>query len=304
MQNRHDPPPRPNTDDTQDKKDRDTYAAITARFLEQMRAGVLPWKKPWAVLPPQNLFSRRAYRGINVWTLHLQGYESPFWATFKQVKTNGGFVRKGETSTPVILWKWVRKMQKSEAGEEETVEYAYTRLFHVFNFAQTEGLTAPEITERMHSPLAACEAIVRGMPDPPTIRQGGSRAFYRPATDEVQIPPLGSFTTPEAFHATLFHELVHSTGHPQRLARPTLAQLAAFGDESYSREELIAELGSAFLCHTAGIETAETFQNSAAYLQGWMKALESDEKLLIHAAQAAQKAVDYVLNQRRTEDEA
>lgn len=271
------------------------YDVITSRVVSLLEQGVVPWRKPWGGKQrwPRNLVSQRPYRGVNVFLTASAGYDSPFWLTFNQAKGLGGNVRKGEKGTPIVFWtKWERN--DKESGER--VEIPVLRYFTVFNAGQVEGVAVPQVDapDRQHSPIAACEAIVAGMPNAPKVESHFDRAFYRPADDLVGLPPLRRFDSAEAFYSTAFHELTHATGHPSRLNRPGIADAVHFASDSYSREELVAEMGASFLSGHAGIETA-TLENSAAYLAGWLRVLKGDSKMVIQAAAAAQKAADFIL---------
>jgi antirestriction protein ArdC len=166
----------------------------------------------------------------------------------------------------------------------------------VFNIEQCDGLDLPKLETRYVDAIAQAEAIVGYIPNPPSISHDGrARAFYRPQLDSIHLPQQGSFDSAGEYYSTLFHELSHSTGHQSRIIRQTLTEVVPFGSETYSREELVAEFGSAFLCAHAGIET--TLDNSAAYIAGWLKALRNDKKLAIIAACQGHKAADYILGQ-------
>jgi len=284
----------------------DCYQRITDRIIEQLDNGTIPWRKPWTcgeAGAPQNLFSRREYRGINTFLLACQPYELPYWLTYRQAKELGGHVRKGEKSTPVVFWKWLEKPD-SETGETERIPLL--RYYSVFNIAQCDLPTdkVPELpgaADNDFEPIAACEELVESMPSPPAIQHDAPAAYYQPATDSVHLPKPQRFETPEAYYATLFHELTHATGHESRLNRSGVTDVAAFASQSYSKEELIAEMGAAYLCGHVGIEDC-TLDNSAAYIAGWLRRLRDDKKLVVHAAASAQKAADFVLN--RTSEEA
>jgi len=271
------------------------YHIITDRILALLEQGTVPWQQPWQrnVGVPRNLFSQRPYNGINVWLLTAMGYTSPFWATFKQAKAAGGNVRKGERGVPVVFWKVYDGKEDPETGEPD--KRFVLRYYTVFNAVQLEGLTVPEIPVARHSftPIEQCEQLVGHMTHRPEIVHGHQRAFYRPAADTLHMPIPQCFQSPEAYYATLFHELTHSTGHQSRLNRKTLTDLCLFGSPEYSKEELVAEMGAAYLCGVCGIETA-TIDNSAAYLESWMQVLRNDPTMLVHAAAQAQKAADYI----------
>jgi len=271
-----------------------SYQVITDRILALLEQGMVPWQQPWdsATGVPRNLFSQRPYRGINVWLLTAMGYASPFWATFHQVKTTGGTVRKGERGVPVVFWK-VYDREDPDTGDHDT--RFVLRYYTVFNAAQLDGVPVPEIPVTPHgfSPIERCAKLVGNMPHQPAIFHGHQQAFYRPAADTLHMPMLQCFQSPEAYYATLLHELTHSTGHQSRLNRTTLTDLCVFGSPAYSKEELVAEMGAAYLCGVCGIENA-TIDNSAAYIQSWMQVLRHDQTMLVHAAAQAQKAADYI----------
>lgn len=284
------------------KQNFDLYQVITDQIIEAMEKGVCPWKKPWKSIGgfPRNIRGRH-YRGINAFLLALQsdfnGWEQPLFLTFRQAKELGGKVRKGEKSTMVVFWKvFVPKEYAAnpDACPPEDKRWML-RYYRVFNVAQVDGLppqTVPQIVENDHSPIEACEEIVENMPKRPKIRTSSSRASYSPALDRVQVPALGAFDSPEAYHSTLFHELTHATGHDTRLSRNGAFE-GNFGSEPYAKEELVAELGAAFLCARAGIAPA-TMENSAAYIAGWLRKLREDKTLIVSAASAAQKAADFI----------
>ena len=275
------------------------YDIITDRILAQLEAGTVPWRKPWngKAGMPRNLKSGKEYRGINVFLLHSLGYESPYFLTFKQAKGRGGSVRKGEKGCPVVFWKL---LDVDDDGELTTTRrVSILRYYTVFNAAQCEGIDAPaiDVPERKHEPVQAAQATVEAMPNPPGIVHGYTSAAYSPRTDIVRMPKPERFDSNEAYYSTLFHELAHSTGHTDRLNRNLDLKLAAFGSPDYSREELVAEMGSAFLCGEAGI-LEPCIDRSAAYVAGWLKALRDDRKLVVTAAAQAQKAADFILNRQ------
>jgi antirestriction protein ArdC len=176
---------------------------------------------------------------------------------------------------------------------------ALLRYYRVWNLEQTRGLKAQPTEaepDRQRDPIAACEALVTGYPHAPALAEHPSQAFYRPGEDTVHIPRLGRFETAEDYYSTLFHELTHSTGHAARLNRPTLKDALRFGDTNYSKEELVAEMGAAYLCGLAGIEN-HTIDQSASYLDHWLRRLRRDHRLLVLAAAQAQKAVDHITGQ-------
>ena len=267
------------------------YDIVTERILMELESGVVPWRKPWRTLPPANLVSKKHYRSINTFLLRLAGYGSQYWLTYRQAQALGGNVRKGEHGTKIVFWKFDRYETETADGQTEKRASAFLRYYVVFNLEQTEGLKAL-LALPPARPIESAEAIVTGMPNPPAFDQD-LRASYVPTTDTVTMPSRTAFGSPAEYHSTLFHELTHSTGHSKRLGREGFDKPQMFGSESYSREELIAEMGSAMLCGVAGIEQG-TVANSAAYLKTWITRLKSDSKLIVSAASAAQKAADYI----------
>jgi antirestriction protein ArdC len=279
------------------------YEIVTERIVELLNQGQIPWRKPWKPEAGEhcNLISKMPYRGINVFLLGCAGFDSPWWLTFRQARQLGGQVRKGEKGTVVVFWKWLEEEKKDEeTGETKRVRIPLLRYYTVFNIEQCEGIPAEKIPSRIErpsfSPHQAAQGIIDNMPHKPTMQFGGDRAFYRPSLDLVQLPKPESFESMAEYYSTAFHELVHSTGHSSRLDRKEITHIKPFGSQDYSREELVAEMGAAFLCAVAGIEQ-NTIANSAAYIQGWLKVLKDDKKLVVLAAAAGQKAADFIRGQ-------
>jgi len=283
------------------------YEVITARIIKQLESGTAPWQKPWKASGksglPRNLITNREYRGINVWILLSSGYASPCWLTYRQARELGGHVRQGEVGLPVVYWKFgTREVQDGD----ETIEKksVLCRYYTVFNLEQCEGLKIrpAESAENQPQvqPIEACEQVVDEWLSKPMIGHGGDHASYSKALDCVQMPERKCFDRVEEYYSTLFHELTHSTGHPTRLNRSTLTDFERFGDQNYSREELVAEMGAAFLAGYWGIDN-RTINNSAAYLANWLDALKNDSRLVLVAASQAQKAADLILGVPRSD---
>ena len=283
----------------------DVYGIITNKVVEQLNNGTVPWRKPWTDAGlPKNIISGRHYRGMNLMLLATEGYEHNLFLSFKQVHDIGGKVKKGEKGHMVVYWNNGEKKQDGAEQPEEGSEKkkAVLRYYYVFNIAQCENIPEKYLpTEREAKELVPCEAIVKGMPTCPVIKHKEQRAYYDPLEDYVNMPKKKSFKTDASYYATLFHELVHSTGHPLRLDRKGFVQMSERDGEAYSQEELVAEMGTCYLQSYAGI--TEEFEQSAAYIQGWLGVLKNDKRFLFQAAKAAQKAVDYILNDVDTKDE-
>lgn len=286
------------------------YEIITDRICEILEKGEIPWHKPWTCKPGtmhQNAKGRE-YNGLNIIMLNCMAatmnYKSNQWITYKQAGERGWQVRKGEKGTPVIYWNWVNTEKEDKTGKKVTDSIPFLRYYTVFNFDQVEGAPAPAPEEEPGTiePIVICENIVNRMPNKPAIKQSGTGAFYSPDLDFVNMP-MAEWDKAEEYYSTLFHELIHSTGHVSRLGRFKDEGRVHFGSDKYSKEELIAELGAAFLCGNTGIEQT-TIENSAAYIQSWLKALKNDKRMIVFAAAAAQKAADYILDKKNQETES
>jgi antirestriction protein ArdC len=272
------------------------YEIVTEKIIKQLESGVAPWRKPWTCQTPANLITQKEYRGLNVFTLASQGFPSRFWLTFNQATNLGGKIRKGEKSSPVIFWNVGEDRETiTPDGAKKTLRLFLLRYYSVFNLVQTEGIDLPASVlqeTRTNNSIETCEKIVANMPNPPAFEQS-DKAWYSPNSDAVGMPARGLFHSSEEYYSTLFHELAHSTGHAKRLHRDNFDNPVSFGSDSYSKEELIAEMTAAMLCGIAGIEQ-KTLENSAAYLKTWIARLKSDSRLLVSAASHAQKAADFV----------
>jgi len=272
------------------------YQIITDRIVGLLEKGVVPWQQTWKgrLGIPRNLGTKKTYEGVNLFLLASMGYQSPFWLTFKQAIKLGGNVRKGEKACPVVFWKI---LEDKTDGAKEPKKRPLLRYYSVFNVAQCEQIAylVPDIAsvDRPACLIAKPEQLVERMSQRPPIKHGLAQAFYSPREDFVGMPTRRSFASDEHYYGVLFHELTHATGHQSRLNRATLTEKAGFGTDSYAKEELIAEMGSAFLCAHAEI-VERTIENSAAYLNGWLQRLKGDCKLVVHAAAAAQKAADFI----------
>ncbi len=279
------------------------YQIVTDRVVALLERGVVLWRKPWAgsEARPKNLASGKQYRGINPFLLSVtawsEGYESPYWLTFRQAKDRGGHVRKGEKATTVIFWKQYTVQDRDPDTKEVTAKtIPVLRTYSVFNAEQTAEVDFPQPTEAVidFNPIERCESAVAGMPDPPKIEHLGHAAEYLPKCDTIRMPRPERFRSAEHYYSALFHELTHSTGSDGRLARPGITEPTGFGSPEYAREELIAEMGAAFLCGHCGIE-ASTIEDNASYIAGWIRRLRGNNQLVIRAASAGQKSTDYVL---------
>lgn len=283
------------------------YEIIINQILEKLEKGVIPWQKPWiGGEQPQNLITKIPYKGINTFMLLCSDFSSPYWASYKQITKFGGQVIKGEKGWPVVFWKWIENEVEDDAGNTFTKKVPFMRYYKVFNIEQTTGIPEDKIPKLKinldkNSRLNNCEKIIKNMPKKPKIVFKQQRAFYSSTGDYVNMPKLETFKIVEGYYSTFFHELIHSTGHKKRLNRKTVTDATFFGMESYSKEELIAEMGATFLCGHTGIEN-KTINNSASYINSWLGKLKNDKQLVIQAAGAAQKATDYILKRNKKKE--
>jgi antirestriction protein ArdC len=279
----------------------DVYALITEQIIKQLENGTVPWRKPWNDGGlPRNLFSKKYYRGMNLLLLAYLGYEQNLFLTFKQVKEIGGKVKQGEKGHPVVYWGQMDK--KDEQGIETPAEESkpqkkrFLRYYTVFNVAQCENIPDGYVpmTTKIVGSIESCETIVANMPQRPEIKHKEQSAYYNPLQDFINMPKKNTFGTAEAYYVTLFHELVHSTGHHSRLKRKGLIEMAEFGSDPYSQEELVAEIGACYLQSHAGV--VSEFEQSAAYIDCWLAKLKGDKTFIYTAATQAQAAVDFILD--------
>lgn len=293
------------------------YEIITQKIIDALDKGEIPWRKPWkgGVLGIPRNWQGTQYRGVNIWMLSLVGesFKYPFWFGLKKIKDLGGRIKDKEFLNHRICtyYKVTNKKKLDDGSTIELEKNRFLLLYHkVWNLDQIEGMTIPEplqilikehesLGDKVYDKKEECEKLINGYRDRPQIKELEQRAYYRPVTDEINMPKMGSFDSVDSYYATLFHELVHSTGHSKRLDRKGI-QTGSFGDETYSQEELIAEFGASFLCGLAGIDQS-TLENATAYIQNWIKRLQDKPQIAVQAAQSASKAVDFMLGKPRKE---
>lgn len=286
----------------------DVYKRVTDILLAALEQGTRPWMQPWNAAHAAGPVSRplrhngKPYQGVNVLMLWLaameKGYTAPIWMTYNQAKELGAHVKKDERGSLVVYANTFTKTETNEkTGEDEEIEIPYMKPYTVFNVEQIEGLPAhyyarvqpPHLSEaQRHARLDAFFAATKA-----DIRHGGNRAFYAIEPDFIQMPPFETFHSPESYYATLAHEGTHWTRHPSRLARDMGRK--KWGDKGYAMEELVAEIGAAFLCAELGL-TPDIRDDHAAYIADWLRVLEDDKTAIFTAASRAQDAADYLLN--------
>ena len=272
----------------------DIYQTITDRLIAEMEQGIIPWNKPWQMAGLAISHSTgKPYSLLNQMLLGRAGE----YLTFKQIQQEGGRVRKGEKSSIIVFWRFIEQ-EDEESGEIKQVPFL--RYYSVFHIDQCEGISAKYTKELTGTanPDAAAESLIAEYVAREGVRienREGNTAFYQPSTDTVVLPLMKQFAESAEYYSTAFHELTHSTGHVSRLAR--IDSPAAFGSESYSKEELIAELGASALVHHCGLETLSSFRNNTAYIQNWLSVLKNDKRLIVSAAGKAEKAVSLILGE-------
>ncbi len=281
------------------------FEIATERMVILLESGTNPWRKPWSTsttLPPMNYASKRVYSGINFFLLSM--LENPFFMTYRQIEKSGGHLKKGAKSEIVFFWLWTffDRNEKVTKNENEAVKkIPNLKYYRVFNAPDIEGIEFeyPEPVQlKSNEKYTNCEHLIYSTNA--TIEHiNANQPYYNFVKDFINMPVIGSFDNSHFYYATLFHELGHWTGAKSRLNRELPSR---FADENYSKEELIAEMTSAFLCAEMGIDNNDLANNSAAYLQGWINALKGDSKLIITAASAAQKAFNFITIKYKTEE--
>lgn len=277
---------------------------VAERVLEELKNGVVPWNQPWF---GSNRFvshvNGKSYSLLNCMLLGKPGE----YATFNQVTKEGGKVKKGAKSKIVVFWSPVKKEETDDSGEKKEKVYFILKYYRVFNLNDCENIKKKYLndddTKFVHEEVKDAEDVIHGYCEAnPTLKimrdERSNSAYYRPSEDLIQVPMMEQFEKVEEFYSTLFHEMTHSTGHWSRLGRfSESGTVAAFGGEDYGKEELIAELGAAALCGKCGIESRDSFRNSAAYLKGWTEAIKGNPEMIVAAAGKADKAVEFILRE-------
>jgi len=272
---------------------RNVYQEVTDQIVAALEKGVVPWVKPWDADSglPVNAISGRTYRGINVPLLWAAAMDRNFkfdrWLTFKQAKDAGGNVRGGEKGTRIVLWKPIESKEDDSVDEKKRT-FPMVRSFTVFNVAQVDGLPPVKDKPQVWEPDVLAEQYLSLA----KVQHGGGRAFFAPGPDIIQLPTRSSFPDSGSYYSTALHELVHWSGHKSRLDRVTKTP---YGSPDYAREELVAEMGSAFITAEVGIKGKTEHPE---YMAEWLKLLGSDNRVIFQAASKAQQAVDYLREKR------
>lgn len=288
------------------------YQMVTERIISEMEKGIIPWHKPWTGASLEdggaiNYMTRKPYSCINQFLLGKPGE----WLTFNQCNQLGGKVKKGATAGLVCFYTQARHTKEVKEVEDGniitttvTIAIPVLKYYHVFHIDDCEGIESKldvENEEAEIKPVEKADAIIDGYvsrEEHLTFQNDkvSGRAYFSPVTDTVVVPKLSQYDIVEEYYSTTFHELTHSTMTPSRCDRKSEQKgVAAFGNEEYSREELVAEIGSAMLCNQAGLDNEKAFRNNVAYIQSWLKALKNDNKMILWAASRAEKAAKYIL---------
>jgi antirestriction protein ArdC len=269
---------------------------VVASILQEMEKGVAPWHRPWIVLPRQNLTTRKPYRGINRFTLALCASGEEFFITFNQARQLDGHVRAGAKALPIVFWAKAETKKNTADGANEaglvddgrakSDHYSFMKYYNVFKLSDINGIERPQIgtPKRTNDNI---ESFIKATGV--NIHSGSRQAAYCPTLDIVEMPEMARFDSEAHYYTTFFHELVHWTGAESRLNRHKKAEI--FGSELYSKEELVAEIGAAMLCHVYGINM---IPHNAAYVENWLKALKDDKNMIITAASRAEKVLDFL----------
>ncbi len=294
----------------------DMYEVITNRIIEQLEKGTLPWRKTWSSYGlAKNYVSNKTYKGINMLMMNFfSPHAIPYYLTYKQAQELGGNVKKGAKAEQVIFFKMLFKDSNDNTISKEAAETAegvkvlkFLKYYNVFNVADIEGIEFKfeEVKLKPNEKIERCEQVTTNYPNQPKYAfEDVTGAYYSPSDDFINMPPIEHHDDSEAYYATFFHELIHSTGHAKRLGREEVTNPNKFGSVPYSEEELVAELGASFLCGIAGIDRDPIIENAAAYINGWLGKLKGDKQFIFKAAAEAQKAVDFIIGSTFEEVEA
>jgi antirestriction protein ArdC len=277
------------------------YEMVTDRIISQLENNIIPWQKPWAGIRSGsfNRISKKPYSLLNQMLLKYDGE----YASYKQWQDIGGHVRKGAKSEIVVFWKIQPVEEEHEDGTKEVKQIPFLRYYNVFHISQVDGVEPlPKEELKDIEPIEKAESILYDYWTREHIiieHKTGDDAYYSPSRDLIRLPLFEQFINTNEYYSTAFHESVHSTMKESRCnrAEERKDKLVAFGSEDYSKEELVAEIGSANLMNIVGIETSGTFRNSTAYIQNWLSVLRNDTKFIVSASSKAEKAVKYILNE-------
>lgn len=285
------------------EKVKSKHELIADKIIESLESNNIPWKKPWTSLSPKNLHSQKEYRGINHILLSMVATKYPFFLTFKQAKELGGSVLKGSKSVPVFFYSTIKKMDENYKNEDESElsvkSFWFMKQYSVFTLEQIDGIDFSQHIDPVidFKPVMAAENLANAFLCDQLIQvRGAQRAAYSPLLDQIVMPDKNQFHSVDAYYSTIFHEMIHSTGHEKRLKRAGFdGEYHRFGSKGYAFEELVAEFGAAMLASYCGVDTSLQDGQNAAYINSWLKVIKEDPTICYKAASKAQAAVDFIL---------
>lgn len=278
----------------------DLYETITNEVIASLEKNVIPWRRPWSISFEGISFNRLTRRPYSILNQILLSQDPGEYATFKGWSIIGGKVKKGAKAKKIFFWRIYERTEINDKGEKVVKKIPVLRYYNVFSIRQVENVYPLKPEEYESEPIEDAERIVNEYITREGINfraEASNQAYYNPVKDEIVVPKLSQFRDSEEYYSTIFHEMVHSTMRPERCNRENENKAAFFGNEDYSKEELIAELGSAFLCSKSGISNTRTLQNSESYIQSWIGALKNDKHLIVSAASKSEKAVNFILQE-------
>lgn len=294
------------------------YEQITSKIIEQLENGIIPWQRPWINQTGAGCISHANGKPYSLLNQMLLGCRAGEWLTYNQIQAEGGRIKKGEKASMVVFWTFIQKVvdsktieEKDDAGDvvgtetRDTIkQYPILKSYYVFHIEQCEGIEPKyhnEAVKYEHTPIEEAERVAMEYIAREQIKleiQNGDRACYNPILDRVRIPEMSQYAVVEEYYSTMFHELTHSTGHAKRLNRDGIAGVHFFGDEGYSKEELVAEMGAAYMCQSMGFECEKAFKNSIGYIQSRLRELKNDKRLIVSAAAKAEAAVKFMMGEK------
>ncbi|OPY50660.1 MAG: hypothetical protein A4E48_01812 [Methanosaeta sp. PtaU1.Bin060] len=267
---------------------KDVFSVVTNQILKQLEEGIIPWRRPWKACWPTSYTSNKMYQGINIFLLQSE-YGSPYWLTFRQAQKMGGSIKAGEHGRPIVF---VDYYEKVDADTEKPRLVRFLKYYTVFNWEQSKGIPEKRPKDaRDNQQIQSAEDLLRLRN--PIIKPDLKKCFFRLEDDTLHLPSREMFESSEKYYSAAFHELIHWTGGPSRLARSEILNYN-FGEDIRSQEELVAEIGAAYLCQLAGLDSSETLKNSAAYVQSWLKPLKNNPRWVLKASRQAREAVEFI----------
>ncbi len=280
------------------QKKNDVYSIITSRIIKQLEQGVIPWQKSFVESGlPQSIVTKRPYRGINVWLLVMLSFPRNNFITTNQLKEVGGVVKEDEKAALVTFWNW-KEITDDQSGETKNIPFL--RYYTVYNADQCDGISdevLPAPPVKVKNPVKQAEQTILLMQQKPVIKHKEKKSFYDPCLDVINIPKIDTCESQEHYYKALFHQLVHSTGHVSRLNRKEVMQMPELRpDDSFSTEELIAEMGASYLMSISGFTKDTISKDNGARAKGWLEKFKENKQLVIYAGGKAQQAIDYILN--------